>query len=59
MGTYIAFAAGTGVLCFIDLVAHLALKNLESTMPKGGSNNSSINDFEFKLILYVSFPSLA
>jgi len=27
-GTHIAFAAGTGVLCFVDLVAHLALKNL-------------------------------
>lgn len=30
-GTHIAFAAGTGVLCFVDLVAYLALKNLGST----------------------------
>jgi NAD(P)H-flavin reductase len=29
-GTHIAFAAGTGVLCFVDLVAYLALKNLLS-----------------------------
>jgi hypothetical protein len=27
-GTHIAFAGGTGVLTFIDLVAHIALSNL-------------------------------
>ena len=27
-GTHIVFAAGTGVLCYVDLVAHLALANL-------------------------------
>jgi len=27
-GTHIAFAAGTGVLSFLDLVAYIALKNL-------------------------------
>ena len=26
-GTYVAFAAGTGALCFTDLVAHLIILN--------------------------------
>jgi NAD(P)H-flavin reductase len=28
-GTHIAFAAGTGILSFLDLVAYIALKNLK------------------------------
>lgn len=41
-GTHIAFAAGTGVLVFLDLVAHLIRKNLgllskeEEEMIEGG-----------------------
>jgi len=27
-GEHIVFTAGTGILCFIDVVAHLAFKNL-------------------------------
>ena len=55
-----AFAAGTGILPFIDLVAHLILRLV--------ANNGEINIFEgqttpmidinsFKLILYTSFAS--
>ena len=29
--THIVFAAGTGVLCFVDLVAQLALANLNAS----------------------------
>ena len=29
-GHHIAFAAGTGVLCFVDLVAEIARKNVEN-----------------------------
>jgi len=32
-GLYIAFAAGTGVLVFMDLVAHLVRKTLGQTYP--------------------------
>ena len=28
-GVHIAFAAGTGALCFVDLVAHLIQANLD------------------------------
>jgi len=60
VGTHIAFAAGTGVLCFVDLVAHLALKNLGVNVGGGGSKlNKSVDDNEYKLILYVSFPKRA
>jgi hypothetical protein len=51
-GTHIAFTAGTGILVFVDLVAHLIRKNLgqlekqeEQHLNKG-----------FTFILYVSFP---
>jgi hypothetical protein len=51
-GTHIAFTAGTGILVFVDLVAHLIRKNLgqlekqeEQQLNKG-----------FTFILYVSFP---
>lgn len=47
-GDFVAFAAGTGVLVFIDLVARLILKDLDAipteTFAKG-----------FRLHLYVSF----
>lgn len=32
-GTHVAFAAGTGVLVFLDLVAHLLRKNLCKMSP--------------------------
>jgi hypothetical protein len=34
-GTHVAFAAGTGVLVFIDVVAHLILRLLDEA---GGGN---------------------
>ena len=59
-GTYVVFAAGTGILVFIDLVAHLILRLV--------ANNGEINIFNdkavpmidlnsFKLILYTSFAT--
>jgi hypothetical protein len=32
-GTYVAFAAGTGCLVFMDLIAHLIRKNLGLLSP--------------------------
>lgn len=48
-GVHVAFAAGTGVLVFIDLVAQLALVNL--------GNLDTLDREQFKLHLYVSFPN--
>ena len=59
-GTHIAFAAGTGVLCFVDLVAYIALKNLRTKSRESIQKQSFIEAVgvnEFKLILYVSFPN--
>lgn len=53
-GVHIAFTAGTGVLGFLDLVAHLVRKNLGLlTM----NDDLSINMKKFRLILYVAFPT--
>jgi hypothetical protein len=51
-GTHIVFAAGTGVLCYVDLVAHLALANL-GVLPE----EDTVDVNSFKLVLYVSFQS--
>ena len=60
---HIAFAAGTGVLCFVDLVAHLIqaatgannLRNsVNSEMNKTQTADIDISDIQFHL--YVSFP---
>ena len=48
---HIAFAAGTGILPFIDLVARLAMQEL-GVLPK-----DQHFDKDFKLELHVSFPS--
>lgn len=48
-GVHMAFAGGTGVLVFLDLVSQLALNNLKIVPDLFGS------DFEFHL--YVSFPN--
>lgn len=52
-GTHIAFTAGTGILVFIDLVAHLIRKNL------GLLSNEEDSQLEkdFKFVLYVSKAS--
>lgn len=50
-GTYVAFAAGTGVLPFMDLVAHLARKKL--SLLDDCEERSVAADFTF--ILFASF----
>jgi len=48
-GTHVAFAAGTGLLPFIDMVARLAM-SMMYLVP-----GPECFDPDFKLILYVSF----
>ena len=55
-GNYVIFAAGTGVLCFLDLIAMLALHYLK-VIDKVEPTNERIDLDNFKLTLYVSFPS--
>lgn len=51
---HIVFAAGTGVLCFVDLVAQLALALMElDTAVNQGEDMIDLNGF--KLVMYVSF----
>ena len=51
-GVHIAFAAGTGILCFVDLVGHLIQAAL------GLIQHPYMVDFDhFKFIFYVSFAS--
>ena len=63
-GTHIAFAAGTGILPFIDLVAHLVLVLVSGSgtavnsgacpdLLEGSANR--VNPDAFKLVLYTSF----
>jgi len=51
-GTHVIFTAGTGVLCFIDLIARLALQNMGIIDKIDGAEKLSD---DFKLVLYVSF----
>ena len=52
-GIHIAFAAGTGVLCFVDLVGHLIQANLNL-------NDTHMVDLDhFKFVFYISFASEA
>ena len=60
-GTHVVFAAGTGILVFIDIIAHLILRILAAN---GGPNvftgepeENLIDINNFKLILHTSFPS--
>ena len=53
-GTHIAFTAGTGVLVFLDLVAHLLRKNLGILTT---TEDGFLHQSRFKLVLFVSFPS--
>ena len=50
-GTHVVFSAGTGVLCYLDIVAHLILKHLK-LIPE----NQCVDD-SFKLVFYVTFRS--
>jgi hypothetical protein len=53
-GVHVVFAAGTGVLCFVDLVAQLALAIMElDTIVMQGETLLDLNDF--KLVFYCSF----
>ncbi|CDW89749.1 cytochrome b5-like heme steroid binding domain containing protein [Stylonychia lemnae] len=53
-GLHIAFTAGTGILAFVDLVAHLIRKNFNLLTPE---EDSQINIEEFRFILYASFKN--
>ena len=65
-GVHMVFAAGTGVLCFVDLVAELARLNLGHRESLTASINSQEKDHQdqvqidinsFQLHLYVSYQS--
>lgn len=55
-GVHLAFAAGTGNLCFVDMMAHVALCVLGLT-GKEDSVQGCIDPKKFELHLYASFPS--
>lgn len=52
-GVHIAFTAGTGILVFVDLVAHLIRKNL-NLLP---IEEHQLLQKDFKFVLFVSFPN--
>jgi len=57
-GIHIAFCAGTGALCFVDLMAHIALAELGLLTAEDHEAGSILpNQFEMKM--YASFPSKA
>lgn len=57
-GMHVAFCAGTGVLVFLDLVAHLLVLNAFQATGKGlPEEMSSFYSSGFKLRLYASFAS--
>ncbi len=53
-GTHIAFTGGTGVLVFLDLVAHLLRKVLGML---DAEEDRQIQLGRFKFILFVSFQT--
>ena len=55
-GTHIAYTAGTGILVFMDLVAHLIRKNLNLLSDE---DDRLLDGKNFKFILYASFPNEA
>lgn len=56
-GVHVAFAAGTGVLVFIDLVMQLALVNMGLAHKVINDHTQVLDHERFLLVLYVSFPS--
>lgn len=54
-GVYYVFAAGTGVLPFMDLIGQLAFANLGIMNLVTANKHDRINAQEFRLKLYVSF----
>lgn len=57
-GIHLAFAAGTGNLCFVDMVAHIALAEL-GLLTDEDNLNGRIDTNGFQMHLYASFPSKA
>lgn len=56
-GTYVAYAAGTGILVFIDLIGHLILSiadKFEGTNYLGEATNK-VDLNNFRLVLFSSF----
>lgn len=51
-GVHIAFAAGTGILPFVDMVAKLLLQEMKN-LPK---EDETFHD-DFKLVMFVGFQS--
>ena len=57
-GHHFAFCAGTGVLVFLDLVAHLLIMNCFEADGKGlPEEMEQFYDKDFKLHLFVAFQS--
>ena len=55
-GSYVAYAAGTGGLVFLDLVSHLLIKNcFESDGKKLPAEIANMYQTGFEFHLYVSF----
>ena len=54
-GTHVAFVAGTGILVFIDLVAHLILRLADPDIGKDLPDRLDLKNFTFKL--FASFAN--
>lgn len=54
-GLHIAFAAGTGVLVFVDLVAHLILQHFGLADKIDNGKGNPVNKESFRFLFYVSF----
>lgn len=57
-GVHLAFCAGTGALCFVDMMAHIALAEL-GLLSQEDLQVGSIDPTKFEMHLYASFPSKA
>lgn len=57
-GIHIAFCAGTGALCFVDIMAHIALAEM-GLLTAEDHQAGSIQPDRFRMKLYASFPSKA
>ena len=55
-GLHVAFAGGTGILPFMDLIGHVAFFNLGLTHLLGSKTEQRISD-DFKLKVYISNPT--
>ena len=61
-GKYLIFAGGTGILPFIDLIAHLLLLKVAKDggpdiLKKHGKEHKLIEIEKMQLILYAAFPT--